>query len=469
VTPPYAPDFEEAQSWRKEAPAPGPERGLHLPAPKTFTLANGLKVYLTEEHELPVLSANLITLAGSDNNPANKPGLASFTARLLTEGTATRSSTELADDAAQIGAGLGSSASMDFASVNISALTNNAGPALELLSDVAIHPAFKAEEVERIRKQRLISIIQEGDQPVASALRIGTKLLYVDQPYAFRPVGTTESVKAITRDDLAGFWAAHYGPKDGALILAGDLTEGEARKLAEKHFGNWTSSAAAGAAAVPPTPQAPMRKIVIVDKPDSPQTTLLAFGLGAAAYSPDHAAVEEMNSILGGLFSSRINMNLREKNGYTYGAFSGFGYYRNGGPLYAGAQVRTDVTAPAARELFSELNNIHAVPATPTELKLAKDNALRSLPGQFETVGNEAGLMAHIFVYNLPLDYFQKLPAQFEAVTPEQVAKAALDYIHPDNLIVVAVGDRAKIQDGLEKLNLGPVEVRDESGDVVKK
>ena len=468
VTPPYAADFEAVQNWRKEAPAPGPDPTLHLPAPKTFTLANGLKVYLTEEHELPVLSANLVTLAGSDNNPTSKPGLASFAARLLTEGTATRSSTELANDAAQIGAGIGSSASMDFASVSISALTNNTAPALQILSDVALHPAFKAEEVERIRKQRLVSILQEGDEPVASALRIGNKLLYGDQPYAFRPIGTTESVKAITRDDLAGFWAAHYGPKDGALILAGDLTEGEARKFAEKYFGDWASSAAAGSAPVPPTPAAPSRKIVIVDKPGSPQTTLIAFGLGAAAYSPDHAAVEEMNSILGGLFSSRINMNLREKNGYTYGAFSGFGYFRGGGPLYTGAQVRTDVTAPAARELFSELNNIHTVPATPAELKLAKDNALRSLPGDFETVGNEAGLMAHLFVYNLPLDYFQKLPAQLEAVTPEAVAKAATDYIHPDNLIVVAVGDRAKIQADLEKLNLGPIELRDESGDLVR-
>jgi zinc protease len=467
VTPPYAADFETAQNWRKDAPAPGPEGRLHLPTAKSFTLANGLKVYLTEEHELPVVSAGLVTLAGSENNPASKPGLASFAARLLTEGTATRSSTELANDAAQIGAGISSSASMDSASVSISSLTNNASPALELLSDVALHPAFKPEEVERIRKQRLVAILQESDQPVAATLRVGEKLLYGDHPYAFRPIGTTESVKALTRDDLAAFWAAHYGPKDAALILAGDLTEGEAKNLAEKYFGDWTSAAPAGAPVLPTAPAAPVRKVVIVDKPDSPQTTLIAFGLGVARNTPDYAAVEEMNSILGGLFSSRINMNLREKNGFTYGAFSGFGYNRTGGPFYTGAQVRTDVTAPAARELFSELNRIHTVPATAEELKLAKDNALRSLPGEFETVGNEAGLMAELFVYNLPLDYFQKLPAQFEAVTPEAVAKAAQDYIHPDNLIVIAVGDRAKIQGDLEKLNLGPVELRNESGDLL--
>jgi zinc protease len=176
-----------------------------------------------------------------------------------------------------------------------------------------------------------------------------------------------------------------------------------------------------------------------------------------------------MNSILGGLFSSRINMNLREKNGYTYGAFSQFAFHREGGSFISGALVRTDVTAPATKELFTELNRIHTDAATPEELKLAKDNALRSLPGSFATVEDEIGLMAELFVYALPKDYFQKLPAQYEAVTPEAVAKAAEAFVHPDNLIVVAVGDREKIQPGLEKLNLGPIELRDESGDLVKK
>jgi len=469
VVPPYAPEFETAQNWRKEAPKPGPEPTLHLPTPKTFELANGVKVYLIEEHSLPVISASLVTLGGGEANPADKAGLAGFTARMLTEGTTTRSSTQLADDIAQIGAELGSSASMDDASVAVGSLSNNTAPALELLSDVALHPAFKAEEVERIRKQRLVGILQESDQPVASALRVGGKVLYGDQPYGFRPVGTTESVKAMTRDDLAGFWAAHYTPKDAALILAGDLSEGEAKKLAEKYFGSWSSTSAAVSASVPPAPSAPSRKVVIVDKPGSPQTTLIAFGLGVARNTPDYPTITEMNSILGGLFSSRINMNLREKNGFTYGAFSGFFFYRDGGPFFSGAQVRTDVTAPAARELFAELNRIHTDPATPEELKLAKDNALRSLPGSFETVGGESGLMSELFVYGLPTDYFQKLPAAFEAVTPEAVAKAAQAYIHPDNLIVVAVGDRAKIQPELEKLNLGPIELRDESGDLVKK
>jgi zinc protease len=323
--------------------------------------------------------------------------------------------------------------------------------------------------VERIRKQRLVAILQEGDQPIASTVRVGARVLYGEQPYGFQPSGTTESVKAITRADLTAYWAAHYGPKDAALIFAGDLSESEARKLAEKYFGSWSNGAVSASSTLPPPPAPPERKFVIVDKPGSPQTTLVAFGLGVPRNAPDYPAVNEMNSVLGGLFSARINMNLREKNGFTYGGFSGFFFYRGGGPFYAGAQVRTDVTAPAARELFAELNRIHTDPATPAELKLAKDSSLRSLPANFETVGNETGLMAELFVYGLPTDYFQKLPAAFEAVTAEAVAKAAANYVHPQNVIVMAVGDRAKIQPELEKLNLGPIELRDESGDLVKK
>jgi zinc protease len=178
--------------------------------------------------------------------------------------------------------------------------------------------------------------------------------------------------------------------------------------------------------------------------------------------------VNVMNSILGGLFSSRINMNLREKNGFTYGAFSEFLFWRGDGPFLTGAQVRTDVTAPAARELFAELNRMRSDPATADELKLAKENALRSLPGEFETTRQTAGLLSEIFTYGLPLDYYGKLPAQYEAVSSADVEKAAQEHVRPDNLILIAVGDRTKIQPELEKLNLGPIEIRDASGNVVK-
>jgi zinc protease len=467
LTPPYTPQFEEQQNWRKTAPAPGPDVAFHLPIPKTFTMKNGLQVYMLEDHSLPVFTAGVTLRAGSEADTPAKAGLAGFTARLLTEGTAQRAATVLADNAEQIGTTLNSAASVDSANASLSALSNNTEAGLDLLSDIVQHPAFAAAEIERVRKQRLVTILQEGDQPVASMLRVGFRTLYGDHPYGFRPIGTTDGIKAITRDDITGFWQAHYGPKDAALVFAGDINETEAKRLAEKYFAAWSGSAST-AASLPPAPTPPSLKIVIVDKPGAPQTALFAVGFGVPRTTPDYPAVLIMNNVLGGLFVSRINMNLREEHGYTYGASSGFFFNRTGGPFYSGAQVRTDVTAPAAKQLMLELNRIRTEPPTATELKLAKDSLLHSLPGDFETTQASVGGLRDIFTYSLPLDYYAKLPGRFEAVTPEEVAKAAQSDVHPDQLVLMAVGDRAKIEPGLKELNLGPIEYRDTSGDPVK-
>ncbi len=470
VVDPYAKDFETAQEWRKEAPAAGPVPELHLPVPKVLTISNGMKVYLVEDHSLPVLDASVVTLAGSGANPITKPGLAAFTARMLTQGTAERSATDLANDTALIGATLKPLATVDDAEISIAALSNNTEAALDLLQDVTVHPAFQAAEVERVRQNRLVAILQEADTPMASLLRVGLKTLYGDQsPYAYRSNGTTESVKAITRDDLQTFWGSHYAPQNSALVLTGDISEAEARALADKYFKSWAAKGRLAATQTPATPPAPARRLVIVDKPGAPQTAMAAFGLGLPRNTPQYAAVNVMNNVLGGMFSSRINMNLREKNGFTYGAFSQYMFYRGTGPFFAGARVRTDVTAPAANELMKELARIRTDPPTEQELKLAREGELRSLPGHFETASSTASLIGELFTYQLPDDYYRQLPAKYEALTPAEVEETATSDVHPDNLIVVAVGDRAKIQPGLEKLNIGPVEIRNASGDLVSK
>jgi zinc protease len=464
---PYPASFETAQDWRKGAPSPGPLPQVHLPVPKVFTLDNGLHVYLVEDHSLPVLNASVVTLAGGDANPANKPGLASFTAGMLTEGTRDRSATEIADAADHLGAQLKSQAVVDNSDLSIDALSNTTDATFDLLSDMSEHPAFAEEEVDRVRKQQLTGILQEADEPIAATLRVAVKALYGDSPYGYPAIGTTASVRSIKRDDLAAFWNAHYGPQTSALVLTGDITEQEARAQADKYFGVWRSSAAAAVTSVP-EPSAPERKLVLVDKPGSPQTVLLAFGLGVPRSAPDYPSILIMNDVLGGLFSSRLNMNLREAHGYTYGAVSRFTFNRFGGPVFAGAQVRTDVTAPAAKELFAELDRITADPPTPAELKLAQDSQIRSVPGQFETAKGTSARIGQLFVFKLPDNYYASLPGQFAAVTPEQVKQAAIDHIHPKQMIVVAVGDRAKIEPGLKELNLGPIEYRNASGDPVQ-
>jgi zinc protease len=464
---PYPESFETAQNWRKTAPSPGPLPQVHLPVPKVFTLDNGLHVYLVEDHSLPVLNASVVTLAGGDANPVNKPGLAGFTSRMLTEGTRDRSATEIADAADHLGAQLKSMAYVDNADLSIDALSNTTDATFDLLSDMSEHPAFAGQEVDRVRKQQLTAILQEADEPIAATLRVAVKALYGDSPYGYPAVGTTASVKSIGREDLAGFWNARYGPQTSALVLTGDIAEQEARAQANKYFGVWKSSAATAVASLP-EPPAPERKLILVDKPGSPQTVLLAFGLGVPRSTPDYPSIQIMNDVLGGLFSSRLNMNLREAHGYTYGAVSRFSFNRFGGPMFAGAQVRTDVTAPAAKELFAELDRITTDPPTAAELKLAQDSQMRSVPGQFETAKGTSARIGQLFVFKLPDNYYASLPGQFAAVTPEQVKHAASAHIHPPQMVVVAVGDRAKIEPGLKELNLGPIEYRDASGDPVK-
>ena len=445
LTAPYPPEFETAQDWRKTPPKAGPELTFHLPVPATFTLKNGLQVYLVHDGNLPVLSAAVVSRAGGETNPADKPGLADFTASMLAEGTATRTSAQIAEEAQRLGTRIGVFASMDGTNAGVTVLTNHADGALELLSDVLLHPAFKDDDLERIRKRRMLSIQQEGDSAGAIAQRVGPRLLYGDTPYGFTASGTVDSVKAITRQEMQDFWANHYGPGDSALVLAGDVSEAEARKLAEKYFGAW-SGPAKGEVNLPAPPAEPSLKVVLVDKSGSPQTALFAYGLGVPGTVPDLPALRVMNYTLGGSFGSRINMNLREVHGYTYGANSRYALYREGGPFIAGGLVKTDVTAPAAKELLTELRRIQTELPTPEELKMAKDASIQSIPGQFQTMDATAGAMSSIFLYKRPLDYYSKLPDAYRAVTAEDVAKAAQADVHPDHLIIVAVGDKAKIE-----------------------
>jgi zinc protease len=337
---------------------------------------------------------------------------------------------------------------------------------MALLADVVEHPAFRAEDVDRRRKQRLVRIGQETDSVQSMAMRVGPKLLFGNTPYGMTSTGTTESINALTTTDISGFYKDHYGPADSVLVLAGDITRAEAEKLANQYFGGWSGQAVASPAP-PPAPAPPTARVVIVDKPGAPQTSLIAFGLGIPASSPDAHSLEMLNYTLGGSFGSRINMNLREVHGYTYGAFSAFTKYRDGGDFYSGGLVRTDVTAAAAKELMTEIRNFPSHPSTPEELAAAKEASVRSLPGQFETTAATARAIDSIFVYNHPLDYYAVLPSKYESVTEADIERDAQQYVHPDQLILVAAGDRAKIELGLKDANLGPIEVRDIEGNLV--
>jgi zinc protease len=454
-------------AWRNEPPRPGPAGALHLPVPEKFKLSNGLTVLYSERPGLPLVAANLVLHAGSGVNPAERPGLASMTARMLQQGTTTRTALQIADRAADLGATLNSGAGKDTTGISTRALSRNFPEALELLADVALHPSFPQSEVERVRSERLTAIVQEKDDPFTVALRVLAAALYgPHHTYGYPDSGTTESVKAIARDDIDNFWKRNYFPDDAALVVTGNIKLEALKPLVEKHFATWKPGRPAPA--VISSPETTDAKLIFVDRPGAPQTTLACFSMGLARSTPDYAPVEVMNTDLGGLFSSRINMNLREEHGYTYGAFSFFAYHRSPGPFIAGGDIRTDATAPATTELLHELKRMRDTQLTPAELLLSKDSIARSLPGRFERGTDAVATFAELFTYGLPLDYYSTLPDSINAVTAGQAQAVAQKYILPEKLIVLALGDRAKIEEEMKKLNLGKVEIRDTDGKIVK-
>jgi zinc protease len=454
--------------WRKQQPGPGPASKLTLPVPASFKLANGLTVLYTERHTLPIIAANLVVLSGSEANPINKPGLAAFAADMLDEGTNRRGTLQIAEDLDRAGATLATSATADFASVSLRSLSKNVDQAFDLLSDVSLNPAFQQRELDRVRSQRLTQLVQERDNPSQLVIRVFYKAIYGEKhPYGFVDLGTEEAIKGTSRDDLMGFWKSGYQPQNAALVVAGDVTEKQLRALAEKYFGKWAKGETKHAPALDDV-AATSRRIVVVDKPGSPQTRLRVGQLGVKRSNPDYVPMEVMNTMLGGLFSSRINMNLREKHGYTYGAGSAFIYRRGPGPFFVSTGVRSDTTAASVKEIFNEIDGMRSKPMTTEELAISKDSIARSLPGQFETSPNAAATIGSLFVYNLPLDYYRTLPAKIEAVTAADAQRVAEKYLRPEQMVVAAVGDRAKIEPELSKLQLGPVLAVDMEGNVLE-
>jgi zinc protease len=460
-TPPAnAPEPQKtAKDWRATQPAPGPVRPLQLPVPRQFTLPNGLNVMLFEQHRLPLVAASLVVLAGSDRNPAARPGLASFTADLLDEGTKTRSNLKIAEDLATMGASLGSGSTTDYSSVTLHSLKNTADDAFGIMADVVQNPAFAAEEIERVRASRKTQLLQQNDSPEALARRALLEALYgKSHPYGYIELGTAQSNAGITRDEVLGFWQQGYAPGNAALVVAGDVTEAELRDLATRHFGKW--SGVGSPAPVPAVPQKVSARTVVIDHGAAPQSALRIGSLGATRASPDYVPLIVMNGALGGLFSSRINLNLREKNGYTYGANSNFVFRRGVGPFGVASNVRTDVTAPAVKQIFIEIGRMREEPLSAEELALSRSAISLSLPGQFETNADVAASGSSLFVYGLPLDYFNSLPAKIDAVSVADVQRVARQYLHPEEMVTIAVGDKSKIEPTLRELNQSPVEIR---------
>ena len=464
-----APNGEGGQSinadepWRTEVPPPGPPRPLQVAAPASAMLPNGLTLILSERRGLPMVSANLVLKTGSDANPADRPGLANFVAAMLDEGTATRSAPQIADEVAQLGASLTTGSSTDATTIGGRSLSKNFAATLGLMADIALRPSFPADEVERQRASRLAQLVQQRDSPAQVAGQVMAAVLYGSRhPYGYTELGTEASNKTMTRDEMAAFWKQHFVPNNAALVVAGDVSMNELRALAEKAFGSWQRGTPSRPASV--APDTTRARLIIVDKPGTPQTQVRVASIGAARSSPDYRALQVMNNALGGLFSGRINMNLRERRGYSYGAYSQFVFRRSPGPFVVAGGIRTDATAPAVTEIFNEINGMIAKPMGADELQKAKEALANSLPGAFETSVNAVNSFSNIFIYDLGLDYYARYAREVRAVTSTQALDVARKYLVPDRLVVIAVGDRKVIEPELQKLNLGAIEIRDAEG-----
>ncbi len=454
---------ESKEPWRNTMPGPGPEAKAQLPSAKRLELSNGMALYVVEAHHLPIVAANVVLRSGSAADPADLPGLAGFTAAMLDEGTAKRDALQIANEVYAMGASLNTGTQTDGSSASVRSLKQNANAAMSILSDVVLNPAFPDKEVERIRNDRLTSLLQQRDQQWPTALRVMNACLFgPGHPYGHTQLGTEDALKKMTRADLVKLYQSTFSPKNAALIVVGDVTESEAKKLAQESFGSWKGVATP--AAIPPAGTTVDSRIVVVDRPGSNQTMVLAGQMGVKRSDPDYEKLDVMNTVLGGLFSSRINLNLREDKGYSYGAFSFIGQNRGVGPLMAGAAVRGDATGPSIDEILKEVTKIRDGGVTGEELKLAKQSIIRSLPANFETTSTTAGTMASIYMYDLPLDYYQTLPGRVDAITATDVLDVAKKHLVPERMVVVAVGDRSKIDPQIGKLNLGTVAYRDADG-----
>lgn len=441
---------------RSVAPKPGPLPALKLPAIQKRTLSNGLPVWIVELHKVPVTHVTLVVKAGAGSDPSGKYGVANLTAEMLDEGAGKRDALQIADAVDYLGASLSTSSSSDASYVDLQVPVARLSDALPIMADVALRPTFPQEELKRVREDLLTSIVQAQDDPATLVQFAFPRIVYGPQHrYGTMSFGTATTLKSFTVADLKQFHSTQYVPSNSLLIVTGDVTPGSALARLESTFGTWKGTPIR-TAPVSAAPQLTSRQIYIVDKPGAAQSQIRMGWVGVPRSTPDYFVLRVLNTILGEAFTSRLNQNLREEHGYTYGASSRFDMRGSAGPFYAAAGVQTDKTSESLTEFFKELEGIRK-PVPAEEVEKAKNYLALLMPRSFETTGGMANSLAQMFVYNLPADYYATYTQRVRAVTPADVQRAAEKYIQPDKFAIVVVGDRKVIEPGIKALNLGPI------------
>jgi zinc protease len=452
---------------RSKPPELGPPPRVALPPIITRELPNGLKLMIVEHHELPLADFVLLVGSGSTTDPTNKTGVANLTATMLREGTTTRKSLEIADQIAYLGINLTPSSSWESSTLSLHTPIAQLDSALALFADVALRPAFPADEFERLRKNRLTDLLRLKDQGPAIANLAFPAIIYGGvHPYGAATLGTEVSVKSLSVADLQSYYRTNFKPNNSTLIIVGDVNPDQIEQKISSLFGGWQRGDVPQPTYADP-PKAAATTVYLIDKPGAAQSSFRIGSVGVPRSTKDYFALSVMNTILGGSFTSRLMQNLRETRGYTYGASSRFDMRRSAGPFLASAEIVAAKTDSALLEFMKELNAIRqSVPAT--ELSRAKRYLQLQLPGNFETTQDIAFQLVPVALYGLPLDYYNNYVQNIEAITAADVARVAQQYINPGSLAVVIVGDRKSIESGLKAINVGPVVIRDISGQPIQ-
>jgi predicted Zn-dependent peptidase len=445
---------------RTKPPTIGPPPKVSLPPIVTRQLPNGLKLMIVEQHELPLADFVLVVGSGGTMDPASKGGVANLTTAMLPEGTTSRSSLQIADQAAFLGVNLSAESNWDAMTVSLHTPTAQLDSALALFADVALHPSFPAADFDRVKKTRLTTLIQLKDRPTAIADQAYASILYgANHPYGHNPLGTEASVGQMSTADLQSFYKTNFVANNATLIIVGDVTPAAIERKINSLFGQWAQGTVTPSTLGNPAP-AGATTVYLVDKPGAAQSSFRIGAIGVPRSTKDYFALTVMNTILGGSFTSRLNQNLRETHGYTYGAGSRFDMRRSAGPFTANAEIVAAKTDSALMEFMSELNRIRDT-VTTAELNSAKRYLQLGMPANFETTQQIATRLVPVVTYNLPLSFYNDYVANIERVTQADVQRVARQYINPGSLAIVIVGDRKSIEAGLKAVNVGPISVRD--------
>ncbi len=456
-----APPPEDPQAFRATPPQPGKPPELVLPTFEQAQLDNGLTVLVSTRKELPLVFTGIAFAAGSAQDPQGKGGLADLTYEMLLEGAGGKDTLALDNAFAALGVSPSASVGPDGAFVGVRVLTRNADAALQLLSDVVRRPTFSPKDFERRRKQTLADLARQLGSPMYLARLAYMEAVYGEtHPYSHPTSGVPSTVQALTLNDVKQFYARHAGPKAAALVMTGDVTKAQAVEYAKKYFGDWKGGAVPPP--VPPAPPAPPRELVrLVPKPGLQQTVILVGRPGIAVGHADEHALELATTVFGGFFGSRLNMNLREDKGYSYGAGAQLDSRLGVGPLTAYSSVIAKATGPALSEFVREMADLKERPITEKELAAAREGLIRAFPGAFETVEGLGGSAAQLFYMRRPMDEFNRTVKGLEGASAAEVQRVAEAYLTPSAMQIVLVGDPQLIQQQVGPLNLGKLTTLD--------